>query len=97
MPPAFVGTAVLLLVHAASAQLVGPGAMTPYGGGGGARRHGGFVTIRDAVLGFFISGSSIHHLNGVFGPLMGEDQLASLPFELANIVAIGAYAHDSSG
>ena len=97
MPPAFVGTAVLLLVHAASAQLVGPGAMTPYGGGGGARRHGGFVTIRDAVLGFFISGSSIHHLNGVFGPLMGEDQLASLPFDLASTVAIGAYAHDSSG
>ena len=46
--------------------LVGPGGMVPYGGGGGGRRHGGFVQVRDPAHGFFVAGSSISELNGVY-------------------------------
>ena len=82
-----------LIVHVA--QLVGPGGMTPYSGGGGGRRHGGYVTISDAVTGFFISGSAIHALNGVYGPRL--EDTSSLPPEIAAATVIGAYLHDSSG
>ena len=41
------------LITAGAAQLVGPGGMTPYsGGGGGGRPFGGYTTINDAVNGF---------------------------------------------
>jgi hypothetical protein len=80
---------ILLITHARSQSLVGPGGMTPYsGGGGGGRQFGGFVTLRDAVNGFFISGSSIEGLNGVYGPRLTT--LSALPAEIARDVAIGA-------
>lgn len=85
-----------LVAQALVAQsLVGPGGMTPYSGGGGGRRHGGYVQIRDAVNGFFVAGSSIHALNGVYGPLL--EDLSSIPEAIATTVAIGAYKHHSSG
>ena len=96
MPTRAPTAAVALLLAAASAQqLVGPGGMTPYSGGGGGRRFGGYVTIRDAVNGFFVAGSSIDDLNGVYGPRLTD--LSALPAEVARDVQIGAYAHASSG
>lgn len=83
----------LLLVP--SQHLVGPGSVTPYGGGGGGRRHGGYVTIRDAVNGFFVAGSAIDDLNGVYGPRLQD--VSGLPEAIARDVAIGAYLHESSG
>ena len=89
------GHPALFMTAALVGQLVGPGGMTPYtGGGGGGRRHGGYVTIRDAVNGFFVAGSSIHSLNGVYGPRL--EDLSSIPAAIAETVAIGAYKHDHS-
>jgi tetratricopeptide (TPR) repeat protein len=38
--------------------------MTPYGGGG--RAHGGYVRVRDPGKGFFVAGSTIREVNGVY-------------------------------
>ena len=54
--------------------LVPSGGMVP-GGGGGGRRHGGYVRVSEPPLGFFIAGSSLHQLNGVYGPRLGDEQL----------------------
>ncbi len=45
-------------------DLVAGGGMTPYGGGG--RRHGGYAQVRDPGKGFFVAGSTIDDLNGVY-------------------------------
>ena len=83
-----------LFVPVHAQEMVGPGGMTPYSAGGGGRSFGGYGQIRDAVVGFFISGS-IEAMNGVYGPRLEE--LASLPASLAADVVIGAYMHDNSG
>ena len=58
--------AVLLLLEVAEGQgVVGPGGVTPYSGGGG-RRSGGYGTVRDPPAGFFVGGSSIKEMNGVY-------------------------------
>jgi tetratricopeptide (TPR) repeat protein len=49
-----------------SSGLVGPGGMVPHSGGGGRRRHGGYVRVQDPAVGFFISGSSIKAMNGLY-------------------------------
>jgi len=54
----------LLLVTGIGAQLVGPGGVVPYGGGGGGPRRLG--TVRDWAQGFFVAGSALDELNGVY-------------------------------
>ena len=98
----FVLRCAVLLGLVGAQSVVGPGGMTPYsGGGGGGRRFGGYTTINNAVNGFFVAGSSITGLNGVYGPLIktGPDLHSRLPPEIAQDVNlnIGAYEHDSSG
>ena len=44
--------------------MVGPGAVAPYSGGGGRPR--GFGYVRDPAAGFFVTGSTIRGLNGVY-------------------------------
>ena len=46
-------------------HVVGPGGVTPYSGGG-ARRSGGWGYVRDPAEGFFVAGSSIKEMNGVY-------------------------------
>ena len=57
----------LLLLGAPSLanELVAPGALTR-GGGGGGRRHGGWGVVDKWPHGFFVAGSSIARLNGVY-------------------------------
>jgi len=58
--------AALLQQHRTCAQhVVGPGGVTPYSGGGG-RRSGGYGYVRDPAEGFFVAGSSIKEMNGVY-------------------------------
>ena len=47
----------------AAAQLVGPGGMTTYGGGGRQRSYG---RVRDPGKGFFVTGSTLWGVNGVY-------------------------------
>ena len=70
MHAAMGGTLPLLLglcsLASVDAQgVVGPGGVTPYSGGGG-RRSGGYGTVRDPPAGFFVGGSSIKDMNGVY-------------------------------
>ena len=74
-------------------QLVAPGALTPYSGGGGRRRqHGGYVSVRKPADGFFVAGSSIKEMNGLYGKSdwvprsIGDKHEAQL-----------AYRHDQTG
>ena len=62
-PPAILALVVGLSSRCV-AQMVGPGGMTTYGGGG--RRHGGTVRVREPGKGFFIAGSSLTDMNGVY-------------------------------
>eukprot|EP00959_Pyramimonas_sp_CCMP1952_P171136 3575995-Pyramimonas_sp.AAC.1 len=55
----------LLTVCYAGGALVGPGAMSPYGGGGGSRG-GGFGYVDRYPAGFFVAGSSIEGINGLY-------------------------------
>eukprot|EP00946_MAST-07B_sp_MAST-7B-sp1_P003035 g3035.t1 len=70
--------------------MVGPGAMAPYGGGGGRRRHGGYVRVQDPAKGFFLAGSTIMEMNGLYG------RVDSVPRELGHVVQL-AYRHDKTG
>jgi hypothetical protein len=56
---------LLLLRGAAGQHVVGPSAITQYSGGGG-RRGGGYGYVREPAEGFFVAGSSIKGLNGVY-------------------------------
>ena len=51
--------------RAAAQHVVGPGGVTPYSGGA-ASRSGGWGYVRDPAEGFFVAGSSIPELNGVY-------------------------------
>ena len=53
------------------------------------------MTVQDPMEGFFVAGSSIHKMNGIFGPRVQD--ASSLPVEIASTVVLGAYPHDSSG
>jgi len=59
---------VAAFVFHAGAQLVGPGAMVPAGGsvGPAARRGGGWATIDKFPVGFFVGGSTIEAMNGLY-------------------------------
>ena len=56
--------ALALMLSGVGAQLVGPGGVVPYGGGGGGPRRVG--TVRDWAQGFFVAGSTLDDLNGVY-------------------------------
>lgn len=56
---------VFLVVEPGEAQLVGPGAVTTFGGGG-SRSRGGYAMVREPAAGFFIAGSSLKDMNGVY-------------------------------
>ncbi|EOD24818.1 hypothetical protein EMIHUDRAFT_457707, partial [Emiliania huxleyi CCMP1516] len=93
-------SALLLLASTAGQQMVAPGGVTPYsgGGGGGGPRFGGYVRLSEPVLGFFVTGSSIDPMNGVFGPRLDSAAATSaLPPSLASTVGHGAYPHSHSG
>ena len=79
------------LCIAKAQSLVGPGAMAPYsrGGGGRGRRHGGYVRVRDPAFGFFVAGSTIKGLNGLYG------RVESIPRALSHDVQL-AYMHDQT-
>ena len=68
--------------------MVGPGAVTPYSGGGGRQRGTGYV--RDPAAGFFVTGSTIRGMNGVYR------RVQSLP-EHEQHEWHFAYKHQSSG
>ena len=55
---------LVFCVLTTSAQLVAPGGVTTYTGRGSQRRSYG--TVRDPAAGFFIAGSSLEELNGVY-------------------------------
>ena len=65
---------VVLGAFNSNAQLVGPGGVAPYGSGG--RRHGGYARVSQPGKGFFVAGSSIEGVNGVF------ERVQSLPTDL---------------
>ena len=69
-------------------SLVGPGAMRPYSPSGGGRRHGGYVRVQDPAVGFYIGGSSLSTLNGLYerNGVLEEQHVYQL-----------AYRHDESG
>jgi len=77
-------------VLAGTNSLVGPGAVGSYQGGGGGRRHGGYVRVQDPSVAFFVAGSSIRELNGLYGRVEGVP--SSLPWEFQL-----AYRHDYTG
>ena len=51
---------------ARASGLVGPGAVSPYSGGRRSRSRG-YATVRDPSHGFYIGGSSIDAMNGLYG------------------------------
>eukprot|EP00750_Incisomonas_marina_P010601 INCI16289.16.p1 GENE.INCI16289.16~~INCI16289.16.p1 ORF type:complete len:518 (-),score=69.10 INCI16289.16:4308-5861(-) len=55
---------LVLPLPCANAQLVAPGGVTTYTGRGSQRRSYG--TVRDPAAGFFVAGSSLEELNGVY-------------------------------
>ena len=61
---------LVCLIPLATAQLVGPGALVMGGGGrGGSASFGSHsFNIHEAPVGFFVDGSSITAMNGVYGP-----------------------------
>ena len=64
MGMAFLVSLLGLILVPARGQLVGPGGMTTYGGGG--RRHGGYARVSEPGKGFFVAGSSLTGVNGVY-------------------------------
>lgn len=60
-------------------HLVAPGAMTQGGGGGGGRRGGGWGVVGKWPAGFFIAGSTIEDMNGLYIPIGERDD--SLPHQ----------------
>ncbi|CAJ1437603.1 unnamed protein product [Effrenium voratum] len=55
-----------LFQGALSSSLVGPGAVGSFQGGGGGRRFAGYAQVTEPPVGFFIGGSSIRGLNGLY-------------------------------
>jgi hypothetical protein len=64
MPASFSWRAMKHLACASDDQLVGPGALRPYDGAPPAPRKRG--TVRQPAAGFFIAGSTIEDMNGVY-------------------------------
>ncbi|KAL1496579.1 hypothetical protein AB1Y20_014184 [Prymnesium parvum] len=81
----------------AQGGLVPSGGMVPGGGGGGGggRRFGGYVHVSEPPVGFFIAGSSLLRMNGVYGPRLPAHAVAEQWPELAVGVRHGAYRGES--
>ena len=47
-------------------------ALAPYSGGGSRQRSRGYVTVREPAKGFFIAGSSIDDMNGIYAAVRME-------------------------
>ena len=95
-----------LLLHAptptsALGEVVGPDSVSLYTqaeGSAGGTSHS--IHIHDVAYGYFVAGSTLPGLNGVYGPklLSPEDYAAEgLPLPIAQAVETVAYKHDSSG
>merc|ERR1712166_644953 len=82
-------TLVGMLALAAGSGLVGPGAMTPYSGGGGGRQRS-YGYVREPAVGFFVGGSNIPELNGLYGRVTSTPANIKHRFQLA-------YLEDRSG
>ena len=80
-------TACLVLAVVGARELVAPGAVS-LGGSANVGAHN--FHIDGPPHGFFIGGSSIDALNGVYGP-----RLDDVPPHIAPYVVHGAYRHDS--
>lgn len=80
--------ALLLRFSASSAShVVGPGALSPYSGGGGRQRARSYVRVQDPAVGFFVAGSSNDGINGLYSrtdsipsSLAGSDRRFSLMY-----------------
>lgn len=57
---------LLLGGPAATAQLVGPGALVPGGGPQNNRRSGGWGVVDQWPVGFFVGGSDLEQMNGIY-------------------------------
>ena len=57
---------LLLGCQAATAQLVGPGALVPGGGPQNNRRSGGWGVVDQWPVGFFVGGSDLTEMNGIY-------------------------------
>ena len=82
-------------------ELANPNALVKHHDGPGEGSHAAF-SILEAPHGFFVDGSSITGLNGVYGPrLKRPEDLPSdvrpLIAHLHHVLALGVYRHDSSG
>eukprot|EP00439_Symbiodinium_sp_Y106_P052141 s522_g6.t5 len=73
-----------------ASSLVGPGAVGSYQGGGGGRRFGGFAQVTEPPVGFFVGGSSIRELNGLYS------RDAKPPFGFGHSFVF-SYRHDFTG
>jgi hypothetical protein len=60
---------------------MGPGSMQPYAGGGGRQRSYGYV--REPAMGFFIAGSTLKDMNGVYKRVENVPSWLSHKFQLA--------------
>jgi len=70
--------------------LVGPGALTEYTGGPRHRQCRGFVSVREPAQGFFVTGSVIDALNGIYARVQPDAVWSAQEILLA-------YRHDQSG
>ena len=57
---------LLGLVAYACGQLVGPGALVPGGGPQNSRRSGGWGVVDQWPVGFFVGGSDLTEMNGIY-------------------------------
>ena len=57
---------LLLVASTANAQLVGPGALVPGGGPQNNRRSGGWGVVDQWPVGFFVGGSDLTEMNGIY-------------------------------
>ena len=67
-PPPRVGVVLIVggWTRGCPRHLVGPGALSTYGGGGGRRRAASYVRVQDPAAGFFVGGSSNEGVNGLY-------------------------------
>jgi len=79
---------LLSLPSSSASGLVGPGTVTSYGGAAGARRQYGVV--REPALGFFVGGSNINELNGLYSRVERIPRDVKHTFQLA-------YRHEQTG
>ena len=63
---------LVVLTMASANEMVGPGAMTPFSGGGGERETS-YGYMDEPAIGFFVGGSSVKEMNGLFDRTQSVD------------------------